>query len=388
MLPTLGLCSTPPCNCGCSSSSRNPPSRSRGSEGSSEPGLLNLARSSSANSSGVDSKTWLPGSWYSVLKKLVVCRAWAGLLPTAACWFGNCTSVVNEHARIDWSTPWDSEENCMGCVTGLPCVPLQSPSDSAGFSFWHVVAVKVSPTVFAAGWLFTGQLEALASSLRSIKNRPLLVSSIRTGCWSFGLRSKNAWQSICAWRALINVLLMRNGVLPGTTAILSKRFPMGTTIAWLLVRVPWFPNLKVIWHLHRVSLSLRDWSRLQIRLFTWSDPITVLDAPKSNTPNVVWVAKQTGFTLISLLPVDGVGHGTSTFECIIGWPWTLMERSDLSILRELGDTCTCGLNTVDIGSSSFLSTVVRRRSLSDIELLFSPSGPILIPLDSPRILPR
>jgi hypothetical protein len=69
-------------------------------------------------------------------------------------------------------------------------------------------------------------------------------------------------QLIWAFSARISVLLMRNGVPPGTTAIFHIRLPKGNTTACWLVNVAWFPNLKVMLQLVLLRPCLVDASRL------------------------------------------------------------------------------------------------------------------------------
>jgi hypothetical protein len=78
----------------------------------------------------------------------------------------------------------------------------------------------------------------LINLLTSIKNKPLDVSCSDTGVFSRGLVKVWDAQSILASIARISVLLMRNGVPPGTTATLRLRGPIGITKAWLLLSVP------------------------------------------------------------------------------------------------------------------------------------------------------
>ena len=87
-----------------------------------------------------------------------------------------------------------------------------------------------------------------------------------------------------------NVLETKKGVPPGTTAIFSLRGPIGKTSAWVLWRVPSFPNLKVTAHFTRVNLLRITSSRPSINSATCWDPITVFDAPESKIPWVPWVA--------------------------------------------------------------------------------------------------
>ena len=79
---------------------------------------------------------------------------------------------------------------------------------------------------------------------------------------------------------------------PGTIATFNNNGPTGITTAWLLWRVPWFPNRKVILQAHLESFWRTATSRLWISSATWSLPITVLLAPKSKMPWDPYVAKQ------------------------------------------------------------------------------------------------
>ena len=92
----------------------------------------------------------------------------------------------------------------------------------------------------------------------------------------------------------MSVLLIKNGVLPGTMATFKSKRPNGTTRACELRRVPWFPNLNVMSHGHRVKRFRNDGSRPSIKAETESAPTTVFDAPKSSTPYVPCVAKHVG----------------------------------------------------------------------------------------------
>ena len=83
-------------------------------------------------------------------------------------------------------------------------------------------------------------MAAFTTSFKLSRNNPLSVSSNGMARFSIGLDRLCEKQSILALMARMKVLLMRKGVPPFTIAILSRSLPMGTTMAWLLVRVPGF----------------------------------------------------------------------------------------------------------------------------------------------------
>ena len=176
---------------------------------------------------------------------------------------------------------------------------LFTPSSDAKVS-WQVPVfadtLEDFGLVLSAAWIM---------SFKSTRKSPLSVNWSGTGFLNHGLDSLWLWQSMLAWSARIMVLLIKNGVLPGTIATLRWKSPTGTTNAWELVNVPWFPNLKVISHEHRYNfwrvLGCRPW----IKSDTCSLPMTVLVAPRSSTPRELCVAKSTAADRLIVSEIPG-----------------------------------------------------------------------------------
>ena len=157
-----------------------------------------------------------------------------------------------------------------------------------GWWFWWMVK-WVSST-----WLgeMFGSAVVRAKSFKSSRKSPLRVSW--RGTVNLNFLEINRWSSvsIMAPNALSKVFDKRNGVDPGTMAILRFNPCMGTTMAYWLCKVPWLPKRKVILHGHLVIRLRMPSSILSRNSLTWLLPMTVLVAPRSTTPRLPCVAKQ------------------------------------------------------------------------------------------------
>ena len=215
----------------------------------------------------------------------------------------------------------------------------------------------------------------LTSWLTSRRNKPLDVNVKPTGTCSMGLVKVLVSQLIWAFSARISVLLMRNGVPPGTTAIFHIRFPKGNTMACWLVNVAWFPNLNVMLQLVLLRPRLVDASRLWINSGKQSLPITVLEAPKSSTPHGPWEAKQACSWALS------DAYSVQRLDSWHLFGWLLRRRCTRAFTSAVRLRSVVGLiSWAGAGLHSFLSPQARRRcmavegatSLSPLSLLDSP----------------
>ena len=135
---------------------------------------------------------------------------------------------------------------------------------------------------------------------------------------------------------------------------------MGITKAWSLVKVAWFPKPKVTLQGQRLSWLLVRSSRLWISSTIPSEPITVLEAPKSSTP---WDPCDAKHACMSVMSVNDRGWWTCRIV-VLGFSGTI------GLTRWLGGWCfrwsrrrslaVIGLST----PGSFLKPHWRRRSLA------------------------
>ena len=131
------------------------------------------------------------------------------------------------------------------------------------------------------------QTDALTSSLMSSKNKPRGLNFNEMGSLKHGLYNSRVWVFTIAFRALISVLEIKNGVLPGTMAMWRFTGPIGITIACRASSVLRFPKRKVTSQWLRYTLFFTSGCKALRRLPTSWLPITVFVAPLSRTPSAL-----------------------------------------------------------------------------------------------------
>ena len=238
----------------------------------------------------------------------------------------------------------DSSVFLMACLvhgTVKPSAQTRSSLDCKTVGFgWHVsdtcwalgcfvsrivFASKVSCTNVSAAGIFP--LEAMESSLTSIRNKPRVFRFSWIGLPRNGLCNTCCSISRVAFRVLSNVLESKSGVPPGTIAIFKPNFPIGITNACWLSSVPWFPNLKVTSHLHRFTCRRTLGCKFLRKSESNWLPITVFVAPESRMPKAPCDAKNTGSTVASLVVMAGSGHaGWNLSSDCIGLACSLLGR--------------------------------------------------------------
>ena len=311
-------------------------------------------------------------------------------------WTGKSLCLLNWPVwNLEWSVlTWLPTDDCTTSLfVCVACKLSELLADIfSGLENWFKLVsdkVWVSASCSFAPWV------ELAKWLTSNKNRPLLVS---VKGMVLPVRRTNIVcisVSMMAPSALKRVFERRNGVDPGTMAILSNKPSMGITIACSLLSVCWFPKRKTIWHLHLLTWSFTVGSRLAKNSVTWLLPITVLVAPRSTTPRLPWVAKNTwaSVTWVGLgWASDCCARSCSRFlhsawslwSSILGGVEVLLGLALFHALRELASlfrglssvvwTCesthtSCGCVTSNVGPSALGSSKNSRLKAEPASLL-------------------
>ena len=170
------------------------------------------------------------------------------------------------------------------------------------------------------------------------KTKPRGLSLRGMGYWKQWLCSFWLWVSTMALSALISVLEIKNGVLPGTIATCKLTGPMGMTNACWASKVLRFPKRNVTSHLLRKTLFLTSGCNALMRSPTNWLPITVLVAPLSRTPSA-FMDRSCATQAVS--SDDGVSSlGAITFGKV---PLTSESRcmGSLTVLPGLFLICSC-----------------------------------------------
>ena len=195
-------------------------------------------------------------------------------------------SSLDNSCLFSTSSPTCESQSSSSATTLSFLGTRMSASEGNGSDWAHTV------TCVSAGLkLGDASPSGRTRSLRSSKNNPLLVKVIGKLFWILEAWITCLVVSTLAPRALSKVLDRRNGVLPGTMAIFKSIPCIGTTIACLLWRTPWFPNRNVTSQGHLLTCFITSGLRFCNKSGTNSLPITVLVAPKSTMPKLPWDAK-------------------------------------------------------------------------------------------------
>ena len=129
------------------------------------------------------------------------------------------------------------------------------------------------------------EADAFTSSLISNINNPRGLNLSLMGYRKQGLCISWVLVFTIAFRALISVFEIKNGVLPGTMAMCKFTGPHGTTKAWRASNVLRFPKRNVTSHELRYTLFFTSGCKaFNSSPMSWL-PITVFVAPLSRTPS-------------------------------------------------------------------------------------------------------